>query len=678
MSRRIKKYELTQNGRKYFLTNQIEGDVVKITCKEIGIPNPPLFLGAFSLDQLRQLNTIFNSINTISDAQKLFNKTVENQRVSVEPGDKIINIILYFSKDSETEESLTMKIELTKDIIYNKPVVYQSFTQSPPSPLKQLPTQVVSKTTETTTKPTYSPLKRLPDTHVNVPQMQTVTTPTKEIYSNSQENYQNYDNLDLNSNIQTENEDYNALIASAFGHLTSPANTTETQNQDLNKYFIDNHYQINYDKPYITPVIEEPQITYDPNITSPKREQIQYVIPGSPSTAEITFHAVPSKKNPDILQQQQKIVETKTTTTTQQYNPVTQNQNVDISIYNQKISELQNETDKIKGEYNILKGESNKLNEEIGQLKGKIHILLEENKILREKNDYRPNEKQIHEISILKEENEKLKKKLEQYIAVQNTFDEYKKLKEEEINYLKLQIEELLKSQKKSDEILFNKQKENDDLNNQIKELKNNLHYSESQSLLHQQQLQAKNKMGKQVLTIHDTRTELVKGDIIDSTSELELLTRKICKKHRKVILDLLYKATVDSDKATAFHNKCDFANRTLVLVKSGNGKRFGGYTSCNWRGDSIEKKDEDAFVFSLDKMQIYDIIPGEDAIGCYPRYGPVFLGCQIRIYDEFFTYGGSTFERGANYNTQEDYELTGGLKKFKVKEIEVYSVEFE
>ena len=676
MSRRIKKYELTQNGRKYFLTDQIEGDVVKITCKEIGIPNPPLYLGAFSLDQLRQLSTIFNSINTISDAQKLFNKTVENQRVSVEHGDKIINIILYFSKKSESDDSLTMKIELTKDIIYNKPVVYQSYTQSPPSPLKQLPAQVISKTTETTSKPTYSPLKRLPDTYVNLPQMQKVTTPTKEIYSNSEENYKNYDNLDLNNNIQMETEDYNALIASVFGHSTSSPNKTETQNQDLNKYFIDNHYQIDYEKPYITPVIEEPQITYDPIITSPKREQIQYVIPGSPSTAEISFHAVPSKKNPDIHQQQQKIVQT--TTTTQQYNPVTQNQNFDISIYNQKISELQNETGKIKEEYNILKGESNKLNEEIGQLKGKIHILLEENKVLREKNDYRPNEKQIHEISILKEENEKLKKKLEQYISVQNTFDEYKKLKEEEINYLKLQIEELLKSQKKTDEILFNKQKENNDLNNQIKELEKNLHNSESQSLLHQQQLQGKNKMGKQVLTIHDTRTELVKGDIIDSTSELELLTRKICKKHRKIILDLLYKATVDSDKATAFHNKCDFANRTLVLVKSENGKRFGGYTSCNWRGDSIEKKDEDAFVFSLDKMQIYDIIPGEDAIGCYPKYGPVFLGCQIRIYDDFFTYGGSTFERGANYNTQEDFELSGGLKNFKVKEIEVYSVEFE
>ena len=76
--------------------------------------------------------------------------------------------------------------------------------------------------------------------------------------------------------------------------------------------------------------------------------------------------------------------------------------------------------------------------------------------------------------------------------------------------------------------------------------------------------------------------------------------------------------------------------------------------------------------------MKIYDIIPGEDAIGCYPRYGPVFLGCQIRIYDNFFTRGGTTFERGVNFNTQEDYELSGGLKSFDVKEIEVYSVILE
>ena len=142
--------------------------------------------------------------------------------------------------------------------------------------------------------------------------------------------------------------------------------------------------------------------------------------------------------------------------------------------------------------------------------------------------------------------------------------------------------------------------------------------------------------------------------------------------------MDLVYKATVDTDKAKAFHNKCDWLSKTLVLVKSGKGKRFGGYTTCSWKGDGIDKKDENAFIFSLDKMQIYDILPGEDAIGCYPGFGPVFSGCQIRIFDDFFTNGGTTFEKGVNYNTKEDYELTGGYKRFNVKEIEVYSVELQ
>ena len=180
------------------------------------------------------------------------------------------------------------------------------------------------------------------------------------------------------------------------------------------------------------------------------------------------------------------------------------------------------------------------------------------------------------------------------------------------------------------------------------------------------------------MLTIQDTRLEIVKGDIIQDVKELELLSRKISKNKSKIILNLLYKATIDSDKAEAFHKKCDPAKSTLVLVKSENGKRFGGYTTRDWKGNSVEKKDNNAFVFSLDKMAIYDIIPGEDAIGCYPKYGPIFLGCQIRIYDEFFSQGGTTFEKGMNYATKEDYELTGGLKKFDVKEIEVYSVELE
>ena len=179
----------------------------------------------------------------------------------------------------------------------------------------------------------------------------------------------------------------------------------------------------------------------------------------------------------------------------------------------------------------------------------------------------------------------------------------------------------------------------------------------------------------KDVIYEENSQEMTVRGDIIHDPLELELLTKKINKLNQKLTLNLLYKATADSDKAAAFHAKCDDANSSIVLVETDKGKRFGGYTTCSWKGDCIDKKDEDAFVFSFDKMMTYDNIPGEDAIGCYPKFGPIFLGCQIRIYDKAFTKGGTTFERGLNFDTEEDYELTGGDRSFNVKEIEVYEV---
>ena len=240
-------------------------------------------------------------------------------------------------------------------------------------------------------------------------------------------------------------------------------------------------------------------------------------------------------------------------------------------------------------------------------------------------------------------------------------------------------MEELLINQKKIEEFAFQKQKEIEELKAFIDELirKQKIDQSQYQSILKQKE-QTETKLEDQMLTIQDTRLEVVKGDIIQDVKELELLSRKISRNKSKIKLNLLYKATIDGDRAEVFHKKCDAAKSSLVLVKSANGKRFGGYTSRDWKGNSIEKKDNNAFVFSLDKMKIYDILPGEDAIGCYPKYGPVFLGCQIRIYDEFFSQGGTTFEKGMNYNTQENFELTGGLKKFDIKDVEVYSIDLE
>ena len=171
-------------------------------------------------------------------------------------------------------------------------------------------------------------------------------------------------------------------------------------------------------------------------------------------------------------------------------------------------------------------------------------------------------------------------------------------------------------------------------------------------------------------------RNGILRG-IIHRYSEIDEIISKIQDKLLKgAKFNLLYKAFSDGDKASIFHQKCDGHPISLVLIETSDGVRFGGFTKKSWDGKNLKKKDNDAFVFSIDTGLCYDIKKNEPAIGCYPKFGPVFFGCQIRIYDEFFTKGGTTCLKGLNYNTTKDFELNNGQRNFVVKDMEVYGIE--
>ena len=400
-----------------------------------------------------------------------------------------------------------------------------------------------------------------------------------------------------------------------------------------------------------------------------------------------------------------------TTTMNNDINQLANNQI--ISSYPQADSSMM--LNKLENDLNTIKPEQEKINNELKRVLDQAEKYKQENETFKQENGLLNKEN-----NSLKSENENLRNELakykEQFEKLKSNYTSLQKDSEalQEQNKEFLQLKETLEN---NNEILknnleqFNKDNEtlkqnltmatnqNQALANEINALKNNAQksqYNEEEIKNMMEELNAyrikaqENDMLKkhieeleyQIQAIQERQEEEdvkeVKGDIIHDMNELEMITKKINKENKRIIINLLYKASADSDSAAVFHEKCDGANNTIVLVETKDGKRFGGYTTKSWTGNCVEKADPDAFIFSFDKMKTYDNIPGDDAIGCYPKFGPIFLGCQIKIFDNAFTRGGTTFEKELNFNTEEDYELTGGNRSFDVKDIEVYEVIIE
>ena len=177
-------------------------------------------------------------------------------------------------------------------------------------------------------------------------------------------------------------------------------------------------------------------------------------------------------------------------------------------------------------------------------------------------------------------------------------------------------------------------------------------------------------------ITSGSNRAIGIEKNIIKHPGELDEISSRIQRTLNKknIKYKIIFRSNIDGDCASTFHEKCDKIRNTLILIKASGNKRFGGFTTETWDGNDINKKDEKSFIFSIDKMKIYDIIPGQNAINCNPDLGPVFLS-QIKLLDKFFTQGGTTSTKGKNYKTLEDFEITDGAEKIKIKEIEVYKI---
>jgi hypothetical protein len=165
-----------------------------------------------------------------------------------------------------------------------------------------------------------------------------------------------------------------------------------------------------------------------------------------------------------------------------------------------------------------------------------------------------------------------------------------------------------------------------------------------------------------------------IDSKIISNYVELDFIIDYLKNEFNKEISNSIriYRATEDGDKADDFHRLCDGNTNVIVLIKTKDGKKFGGYTSIGFNNYNQSYLDDTAFIFSIDKREIYPNIKGKNAIESYYNLGPTFSGDSIKIYDNFLKKGGITSKIGTNYHTNEDYQINDGKKMFGVDEIEV------
>ena len=122
------------------------------------------------------------------------------------------------------------------------------------------------------------------------------------------------------------------------------------------------------------------------------------------------------------------------------------------------------------------------------------------------------------------------------------------------------------------------------------------------------------------------------------------------------------------------FFEKCAGKNNLLFLVKGEEGNEFGGYMSSKLlknTNDELIIKDDNAFIFNLEKKKKFKVIKPEKAISIYDDY-LICFGEDLEGNDLFI----DADETGMNTTDcygDKKYETTNGKKYFSITEFKVY-----
>jgi hypothetical protein len=159
--------------------------------------------------------------------------------------------------------------------------------------------------------------------------------------------------------------------------------------------------------------------------------------------------------------------------------------------------------------------------------------------------------------------------------------------------------------------------------------------------------------------------------------------------------MELLWRGSRDSFRASEFHRRCDGHSNTLSVILDSDGNIFGGFTpmeweSLNWNGkigkeDNRRKVDDSLKSFLFTLKNPHNVPPRkfelrmekkDQAISCHRERGPNFCGIHVsdhcNVNNEIFAWLGIGYVNDTGISGDEFF--TGSLR-FVVREIEIFEI---
>lgn len=293
-------------------------------------------------------------------------------------------------------------------------------------------------------------------------------------------------------------------------------------------------------------------------------------------------------------------------------------------------------------------------------------------------------EKQVEEISAM----------IDQIKENINTISNYDHV-ELNKNTLKKQIEDAknkTESLKKKHEVILN---DNHQLKNRLDKAKGDKYQLQEQNELVENKKYQNNMLKQAIEEIKDKKTAndnahsdlnaILKANIIESISELKTLSEWI-NGDKDTQFRLIYSVKKHGDTSDDFHLHVDNYSPTIIIIRDGEGGKYGGYTEQSWALNKIDsnkraifKEDKFAFLFSLTQRKKYPIRNPSKAI----LIGKNFLfafgsGSDLYITEKCLSstaYNYANFPETYGEKPIKKNEITNFNDYFNVREIEVFHV---